>query len=216
VVLELKLLTGSREGRVGWFIRALVASAAIMSLGLLVPLDSGDLRHVYVSLPGMWLLVSTFMLDNTIRVKKSGLIEILLQTYGPPYLRLRYLMYIAAMFLLSILLVLLILLVDSLIIGIETIWIDFLALIVITSLGSSIFATTTVLLSVKIGGLRLLDVFSLVIGGLTFLLTFSTPFLTKILMRELLAYTLLIGAILVVALTAAYLDRHDFPALLTI
>ncbi len=187
-----------------------------MSLGLLVSLEFGDLRYVYISLPGMWLLVSTFMLDNTIRVKKSGLIEILLQTYGPPYLRLRYIMYVAVMFLLSILLVLLIWLVDSLIIGIGTMWIDFLTLIVITSLSSSIFSTATVLLSVKIGGLRLLDAFSLVIGGLTFLLTFSTPFLMEILMRELLTYTLLIGALLVVALTAEYLDRHDFPALLAV
>ncbi len=216
ISLELTLLVRGRGKRIGWLIRVLVVSMAVLSLGLLSSLELGDLKNIYLSLPGVWLLSSALMMDNTVEIKNSGLAEILLQTYGPSYLGVRYLLYTVVTIPLSISFILLGGSSVSLMVGVGLSGLDVIPLLSLSVIGSTALMTVTVLLSVKIGGLRLLDTFSLASGGLTLLLIISMPFILEALKQEVLACMLLVGTFSIAALTTVYLMKHDFPALLTV
>ncbi len=216
ITLELTLLVMGRGKRIGWLIRVLLASMAVLSLGLLSSLEFGDLKYIYLSLPGVWLLSSALMMDNTVEIKESGLVKILLQTYGPSYMGVRYLLYTVVTIPLSISFILLGGSIVSLMVGVGLSGLDVLPLLSLPVIGSTALMTVTVLLLVKIGGLRLLDTFSLASGGLTLLLIISMPSILEALKQEMLACMLLVGTFSIAALTTVYLTKHDFPALLTV
>ncbi len=214
--LELSFLLGGRRERLGWFIRTLVVSIAVIWLGPLMSLDLGDLRYVHASSPGLWLLLSAMMLDNLIKVRENDLIEILLQVYGSAYLRARYWFYLAVTYLSSLLLVIILHLITSLLAGFGFLEMSIPLLITLPFMGSVTFTTATTVVSVKVEGLKLLDTFSEAGAGLMILLLFVTLYLLEVLSCLAYSVVLLVASIMLAFLTDVYLSRHDFPALLTV
>ena len=209
LTIELILLR-SRDFRGWWFIRVAAGSAMAIILGIPLLLLTRDFVSAYVSLLGIWYLLSALMLDTSLKAKECGLIELVLQRFGGMYLAVKYAIYLSITVLSSVLTVTSFLVV-SLSIGarIRTL----IPLLSMCFFGSTLFITITMVLVIGVGGRRVLDSFSYAVGGLLLIMLF-TPYLWEDTLTGPAALVAIGGSILTAILMARHFGKADKSKLL--